>query len=87
MATYNINKLPWSCTSAQDCVLEDTNCEFKEPNHNMQLVGYDDSAVGGPVWIVRNSWGAGRLHNGYFYVRFNSPKCGVAGLTMNTKVE
>ncbi|EOD06725.1 hypothetical protein EMIHUDRAFT_249682 [Emiliania huxleyi CCMP1516] len=83
----NILKLPYTCTSAQDCVLEDTNCEFKEPNHNVQLVGYDDSAVGGPVWIVRNSWGAGRLHNGYFYVRFNSPKCGVASLTMNTKVE
>jgi len=87
MAQDNILKLPWTCTSAQDCVLEDTNCEFKEPNHNVQLVGYDDSAVGGPVWIVRNSWGAGRLHNGYFYVRFNSPKCGVASLTMNTKVE
>ena len=87
MAQDNILKLPWTCTSAQDCVLEDTMCIFKEPNHNVQLVGYDDSAVGGPVWIVRNSWGAGRLHNGYFYVRFNSPKCGVAGLTMNTKVE
>ncbi|KAJ5072248.1 cysteine proteinases superfamily protein [Anaeramoeba ignava] len=45
-----------------------TDCYVNgETNHAVNVVGYLNNYDGYPVWIVRNSWGAGWGQNGYIY--------------------
>ena len=37
--------------------------------HYLQLVGYGTDPVGGPYWLVRNSWGKGWGDDGYIKLK------------------
>lgn len=58
---------------------------YGQANHAVTIVGWDDNfsrysfnreAPGNGAWIVRNSWGASYLDNGYYYVSYYDAHCG-----------
>lgn len=61
-------------------VVTGENCDPKNLNHAVVIVGFTDVIIKGiskPVWIVRNSWGEEFGNNGYFYILRNVGACGL----------
>lgn len=47
------------------------------PNHDVLVVGWDDTACGGAgAWICKNSWGGQWGIDGFFYLRYGSCQLG-----------
>lgn len=64
----------------RDDVVSGENCDPKNLNHAVVIVGYKDvidQGIRKPVWIVRNSWGPGFGNDGYFYILRNVGACGL----------
>ena len=50
-------------------------------DHGILIVGWGNSALNGPFWIVMNSWGASWGINGYMWISMNgTANVGVCGI-------
>jgi len=61
-------------------VYSSTTCKSgpMDVNHAVLVVGYGEDPVGGPYWIVKNSWGVDFGLGGYFWMARGKNMCGVA---------
>jgi len=59
------------------------DCQDKDINHAVCLVGWDDSQGTDGVWILRNSWGTGWGEDGYMRIEYECSRVGYGGLYVN----
>ena len=97
--SVNINAADPSFLGYGGGIYDNPNCNPKELNHSVLIVGYDQTIVNGKVvryWIVRNSWGSGWGENGYIRIKrgsgssssstSSSPAGGVCGIARSASI-
>lgn len=59
-------------------VFEDSQCNPKNLNHAILIVGYGQTANGLKYWLIKNSWGPEWGEGGYVKLRRGENMCGIA---------